>query len=357
MKGLCALMSVVFLCASSAMATTMRVDLGVTTDAAVTLELANGSKSDGTAICGGDWPTQRIGPSSTYTACFQQSDPFKDLNTNTEFNYKINDGKFILWGYTKVPFAGANVVKCQIRPSASTAEVLDSPYTCSCEFTSSGYNPKPRFKVSRKPTKQVTDRDERIRLLNEHCGAGQPECTFSSAAQSVKAATESKWVMMGAPHANCLTKPSEPHTITKSQTISWSDTIGAKVAGKFSIKVVEMTVEANYSHSITESNTYSESHTQNVPFGRVGAFYLQPGYLEISGDFFISTRESNLEIKNATFTLPLKNDYRTQSGDLVHAVFVHSTDLGDAQCKGGKASAKLALRKSGPPPAGASEMH
>jgi hypothetical protein len=125
-----------------------------------------------------------------------------------------------------------------------------------------------------------------------------------------------------------------------------------KAAGKFTIAVVEATVEANYQHTITDSFQYQESHTQYVPFGRVGAFYLQPGYLEISGDSLISTRDTNYAIKNITFELPLAQQYKPEhGGPTVVPVVLWSMDLGDANCNQGRLeSAAVSFKPGSPPP-------
>ena len=342
-----------------AMATAPRLDVGISTDADVRLQLVSSRRSEATAICGGDWAPQSVEPSSSRSGCFQQ-EGLLHVDAETEFAYKINDSKYVVWGFSKVPLVGKNELRCEIRPTGSDSNTTASPYGVTCEFKETSpqsYNPQPRFTVFRKPTTEVTDRARAIELLYGNCTGGQPHCSFVASSQKVLPAPQSTWQLWGAAQANCISKPTEPHTIGDSHTIAWTDTIGIKASGKFDVKVVEVAVEASYQHAITDSYTYTESHTQNIPYGRVGAFYLQPGYVEITGDFLISTAKENLSIKNITFDLPLGEDFHPQGGGpAVKKVVVHSMDIGDAGCTSDGPMALRSLAAGSPPPPGAVVM-
>jgi hypothetical protein len=338
---------------------TPHLDVTITTDSTVALRRQTHSETEGKVSCGGadtEAPTA-IGRSSTGSFCFQVGQ-LTHPDAETQVNYQINDSTDVLWFHSKVPFLGNNVVDCEIRKNGSDRVSTTTPFGCSVRWTAdggSGNNPKPKISVFQKPTEVVTDLAQARRLLNDNCGANQPQCTYHADKQRVVAAPRSQWRLYGSTQTNC-DSPEEPdeHEVSQKQVISWSDTFGIKGGVKFSIAVVKAEVEIEYEHSIEEAHEFQEKHIQRVPYGKTVGFYLQPGVLNIVGDFLVALPDKVYSIKDFAFDIPLSGDYQPRGGG---PRIVETNVIGmawDADCRGIQTPAP---REPGsPPPADAKRI-
>ena len=279
-------------------------------------------------------PLPGIVPSGTTLGGFGYNTPFPSLGAaELTFWYKLDGTPYQVKGYALVTVLGEPSKSCEILKGPSTVSD-DSPYICTVTFTSDKHgDPQPAWRVEKKPVTPVLDPEQQAQLLTDNCGAGQPECTYKATSQTVLQAPKSMWQIYGSPHANCNSKGGEPHVVETDHEISYENSISVKVGAKFDIKVVKAEVEVEYQHAVTESYTFKERHTQTVEFGRVGAFYLQPGYVEITGDFTIVKRDVVYAINGVTFDLPLGREVRPNNeGPVVDPMIVRSVDLGAANC-------------------------
>jgi hypothetical protein len=295
-----------------------RIDMTVSTGDA-SLTLLNHSESQDTGNCGGadTQPPSKIQPQSNADYCFQVTS-ILHADAETDFTYAIDGSPDVLWGHSKVPFTRPNTLDCQIRNKDTNQQDQKSRYTCSVEWRAdggAGENPRPHISVAQKPAVEVTDVDQARKILDNNCGAGQTQCTYKASKQQIIAAPQSQWRAYGTAQTNCDSKvePDE-HEVGQKQTISWSDTFGITGGAKFNIAIVKADVQVSYEHHIEESHEFSERHTQKVPYGKTVAFFLQPGVLDITGDFLVYTPTAVYSIKNFTFDIPLNGTYQPPGG-------------------------------------------
>ena len=279
-------------------------------------------------------PLPGIVTSGTTSGKFGYNTPFPSLGAaELTFWYKLDGTPFEVKGSALVTVVGSASKSCEILKGPSTVSD-DSPYICTVVFTSDKHgDPQPAWRVEKKPVTPVLDPTLQAQLLTENCGAGQPECTYKAKSQTVLQAPKTQWQIYGSPHSNCNSKEGEEHVVETDHSIDYENSISVKVGAKFDIKVVKAEVEVEYQHAVTEGYTFKEKHTQKVEYGRVGAFYLQPGYVEINGDFTIVKPSVVYAINDVTFDLPLGKEVRPNNdGPVVDPMIVRSVDLGAANC-------------------------
>ena len=201
--------------------------------------------------------------------------------------------------------------------------------------------------------------DDAIRLLNEHCkDAHTPLCTYKATKQEVMSAARDDWLLYGQPYGNCATEHGARYELEVKKTLEWSDSIKTSVKAGFDIEVVKGGVEVEYQHKITASYEVSQTYEMEVPFQKVGGFFIQPGYLEITGDFQLYGNDATYLIKNATIQLPLGQEYKPQGRDLViEPAIIHGMVLGDDKdCVTGATSNFKSLAPGSAPPADAVDL-
>ncbi len=294
-----------------------------------------------------------------------------NANTRIIFYYEIDtwdgstwrDTGYYIDGYAFVPLSGANVVSCTIKLRHTRQDTgTSSPYTCSVAWADSdphSTDPQPHWNIGAKPTTEVTDPTQAVDLLNRYCKAGQqnPQCTYKAASQEVMVAPKSAWQLYGQPYANCVDEKGAPYSLEVSRELSWEDSISGKVKAQFDIGVVEATVEAAYSHKIGAKYAIKQVYRTTVPYGKTVGFYIQPGYLQITGDFLLATADNIYSIKGFTMDFPLAEEYSPpQHPELkFEPAIIYTVVIGKAACPSSAAGGGGAgqLTPGSPPPAGA----
>jgi hypothetical protein len=335
-----------------------RLDVTITTDASVALRRQTHSETAGRSNCGGadtEAPVT-IGRSSTRSFCFQ-ANGLGNLDAETEVRYEINDSQDVLWFHSKVPLIGDNKLDCEIRKNQSDSLSTATPYGCSIQWMADGghgVDPRPKISVFQKSTEVVTDVAKARQLLNDNCAAHQPWCSYHADKQQVIAAPRSQWRLYGSTQTNC-DNPDEAdeHEVSQKQVISWADTFGVKTGTKFNIGLVKAEVELEYEHSIEEAHEFEERHIQHVPYGKTVGFYLQPGVLNIVGDFVVALPEKVYEIKDFAFDIPLSGDYQPRGGG---PRIVETNVIGMAWNANCELQAPAPREPGSPPPADATTM-
>ena len=294
------------------------MDMTIAAGTGLDLKLASQTTTQASTNCGGGstTPPTTVAAGESANFCFQSGSVFHP-DAETTFTYAIADSTDVLWAHSNVPLAGSNVVECQVRKNGTDKLDTRSLYACSVAWTADGghgNNPKPKVSVFAKPTAEVTDINQARKILIDNCAAGQPECTYKSAKQQIVAAPQSQWRLYGSPQTNCNSKEPDKHIVADGQTISWKDTFGIKATAKFDLKVVKAEVEGEYAHEIEEAHEFSEHHEQSVEYGTTAAFFIQPGVLDIVGDFLISTPDKVYSIKNFAFDIPISSQYNPPGG-------------------------------------------
>jgi len=116
--------------------------------------------------------------------------------------------------------------------------------------------------------------------------------------------------------------PTDPNRLfvlssNRNVQISWSDKVGGKISAKLVgdafIFKVEGTIEANYEHSITQTDSYGEGYQYTIPYNYRSALYLQHGILQVTGDFsIIADNGDRFLISNAVFRFPIQKDVKVE---------------------------------------------
>ncbi|HEY6624213.1 MAG TPA: hypothetical protein VIX85_10300, partial [Acidimicrobiales bacterium] len=227
---------------------------------------------------------------------------------------------------------------CTIKQHGNTNDVsISSPYACSVSWTDSdphSIDPQPHWSVTDKPTlvyDASTLSPGQLQTVKEQilatCGAGKPECTYDATSQGVRTTPRSEWEPLGAPDANSTDHPDKTYEVDRGWSFSWQTqwSVKAGVSLAFLEKIITAKFEASLSHSWSESQSVSEKHTQKIPYGCTGAFYVEKGEVEITGTFQIVNPSSVDIIKNFTVVFPLANDYNPPNDlPVVHIGVVHS---------------------------------
>jgi hypothetical protein len=261
--------------------------------------------------------------------------------------------------YAKVPFAGANELACTVKKKGESSPPPTSPYLCTYGWGDSNphsIDPQPHWTIAMKPTVEVTDDNTAVELLNAHCSSNQtPECSYKATSQEVQKAPKTDWLLYGQPYGNCTTKPDEPYSLGIDRSLGWQDSIQVKVSAKFSIGPVQAEVDAQYKHSVTAKYDIKQTYGTRVKYLKIVGFYIQPGYLRITGDWLVTTADAIYSIKNFTLHLPLGTEYSPPGHPELkfEPSVIYSVEVGDATCaQGGKAQPTSDLAPDSPPPDG-----
>lgn len=306
---------------------------------------------------------------NSYSFCYaslHSSLDFKDYDTGFSFNYDIlipnGSGEWVSSGYwvdgaVKVPMIGVRKIDCAVKQSGSTDPAAGAPFSCAASFTGDGNTSKPHWKVTATEV-QVIDASNSAnagraaQLIGDNCKISDtPRCAWTRTQKSSAfLADRDDWQSLTNWADSC--PPTDPNRLfvlnsTRNVQISWSDKVGGKISAKVSGDVlvykVEGTIEANFEHSITQTDSYGEGYTYTIPYNYRSALYLQHGMLEVSGDFSIITDSGRFLVKNAVFRFPLQRDVKVENrGQPVpRGVVVHV----DIPCS------QKAPSKGAPPPA------
>ena len=262
---------------------------------------------------------------------------------------------------TKVPLFGGEgdrKLECTIKQSGSTNPAVGPPFQCAVSWTGSGNDSQPHWKVTANPLEVIDASDSAnvtraAQLIGENCKEfDTPRCNWTRTEKSrVFPAPRTDWVPVSNWGDSCppLTKETVI-SVSRSAQISWSDKVGGKISvqlasDKFVVKVAA-TLEANYEHTITQTDTWTTTHQHTIPLGWRSGLYLMHGMLEATGDFSIVTDKGNrFLVKNAVFRFPLQKDVQPEGRGqpVLQGAIMHA----DQPCS------KEAPADGAPPPAGA----
>ena len=223
---------------------------------------------------------------------------------------------------TKVPLfggEGARRIECTIKKSGSTDPAVGAPFQCAVSWTGKDNDSEPHWKVTANPVEVIdaTNSDNVTRaaqLIGENCKEfDTTSCTWTRTQKSSVFLTDrDDWVQLTDWGDSCPPATKEDVlTVTRGVQISWSDQVGGKIAVKVSGKLIETSIEANYQHAVSQTNSWSQSYTHPIPLGLRQALFLQHGMVEVTGDFSIITdKGSRFLIKDAVFRFPLKKELK-----------------------------------------------
>ena len=248
-------------------------------------------------------------------------------------------------GAAKVPMCceADRKLDCTIKKSGSTNRADGAAFRCDVSWTGSGNSSEPHWKVT---TNEVTvidaansaNVDRAAELIGAYCKElDTPRCSWMRTKKSSAFVSgRDDWVPLTHWADSC--PPTDPNklfelTATRNVSISWSDKVGGKIAakasGKFLLAQVEAAIEANYEHTITQTNSYGEGYKYTIPYKYQAALFVQYGMLEVSGDFTIATETGQRYlIKNAVFRFPLAKDVKVDGrGQPIQFARVRHADL------------------------------
>jgi len=264
---------------------------------------------------------------------FHTSMDFKDYDTGFYFYYDIlvpdGGGEWRPSGYwvdgaTKVPMIGERKIDCTIKRSGSTNRADGAPFSCETSWTGEGNVSEPHWKITAKGVTEIDASqsakvEQAAQLIGANCEVRDtPRCVWTRTQKSSAfLADRNDWVSLTNWADSCPPATKEfVLNSNRSVSVSWSDKVGGKISGKIIGDVlvfkVEGTLEVNYEHSITQTDSYGEGYTYNIPLGYRSALYLQHGMLEVSGDFSIITDNDRFLVKNAVFRFPLQKDVQVE---------------------------------------------
>jgi len=277
-------------------------------------------------------------------ACFEDN---KGFDTGFFFYYDIlvpnGSGGWMPSGYWvdgagKVPMMGGRRIDCTIKRSGSTDRANGAPFSCETSWTREGNVSEPHWKITSKDTIVIDASDSAnvaraAQLIGDNCTAfDTARCNWTRTQKSSAYLPDEKdWVSLTNWADSCPPATKEfGLKFSNAKAVNWSDTFGGKISGKVKadafISSLEVTVEADYHHSIGHSDSYTEEYTYSIPLGYQAALYLQHGMLEVAGDFSIITDSDRFLVKNAVFRFPLTKDV-TVAEQRVRRGKVHHVDL------------------------------
>ena len=274
---------------------------------------------------------KQISGGSTASFCYANMENDSGYDTGFFFYYDIlvpdSSGGWIPSGYwvdgaAKVPMLGGRHLDCAIKRSGSTNPVAGAPFSCATSWTGSGNTSKPHWTIAAKDVTVIDASSSAnvaraAKLIGDNCQVfDTPRCIWTRTQKSSAFLPDrNEWQSLTNWGDSCPpTDPNRPFVLnsTRNVQVSWSDKVGGKIAAKLTGDVfvfkVEGSVEANYEHSITQTDSYGEGYTYPIPYNYRAALYLQHGMLEVSGDFSIITDTERFLIKNAVFRFPLQKD-------------------------------------------------
>jgi hypothetical protein len=209
------------------------------------------------------------------------------------------------------------------------------------------------------PLDTPDDRDAVIKVLNQYCTAGQSDaCSYTAKSQKVTSAPRDEWQLYGQTFSNCSDPKGAEFKLMVSRKLSWSDSLETTVHAQAELYgVFKAGADVAYRHDVAAEYEIAQEYTISVEYKHSAGFYIQPGYLEITGDFQLLSPDDIKVVKGFTAHLPLGNEYSPPGHPELkfEPAVVRAMDLGtDSACGPG---GTLKHPKPGtPPPAGAKNL-
>lgn len=239
------------------------------------------------------------------------------------------DSGFWVDAYAHVRYVFKNELGCSVKKDGGVTEVDWAPYACSATWAGNGQgggiNPGFTWSVSKKP-ETIIDAKQNPGGANQAvtglCTVQTTDrCVWTLVKSSVFTLPRDEWTQLTSVANSCppFTKESEL-TWSSAVSMSWSDNIGGKVATKGEIAPlgpfakVEASLEASYSHTVTQANTWTETYKITVPLNKQMAIYLAPGVVQAQGDFTLYAPDKITLVKNVIVDFPLAKEWRSPSG-------------------------------------------
>jgi hypothetical protein len=234
--------------------------------------------------------------------------------------------------YVSVPFVGANELNCTIRKKNSNDDVTKtSPYSCTVSWGDPdphSIDPQPHWTVQAKPVTTVdatTATPGAVAAAQKDildtCGLGLGTCKADTTNQTIFQVPQGPgWTIIGKPYVNGTNKP-VPYEYDDGWKLSWKDTfkVGADYDFSKTFPLVGLKISADYSHTWASEADSHLKYRMDVDPNHIGIFYLQPGYLAVTGNFTISFPDKVEFVKNITVNYPLSGPYYP-NGDIQKAI-------------------------------------
>lgn len=322
-----------------------------------------------------------VSAGNTRSFCYGSYHPpsgLTEVDTGFFFYYDISipsgKGGWMPSGYyvdaaAKVPMCceADRKIDCTIKKSGSTNPADGSPFRCDVSWTGSGNSSAPHWKVTANEVKVIdaansANAERAAQLIGDNCKEfDTARCQWTRTQKSSAFVTrQDDWVPLTHWADSCPPATREFElTATRNVQMSWSDKVGGKIAGKVIfdafIGKVEASIEANYEHTIAQTNSYGEGYKYSIPLKYQAGLYIEYGLLEVTGDFSIITDKGDrFLIKNAVFRFPLAKDVKVEGrGQPIRVARVRHVDVPcseEAPAAGARPPAKartgLVTRKS-----------
>lgn len=276
---------------------------------------------------------EKIAAGSTGESCVEA----KGANDiSQELTYRLPGTKQLFWVYVKNPFIGDRELQCGIFDPTTWKPVntTETSYTCDkrWEQDNKSKNPMPRVRLMRKNTVEVTDPVQAQKLLKENCNKNQPECVYTSVRQRVVSPPTAEWTLLDM-YANCGPDKHESaeHAWEQEKEFEGKYTVGAEGSfgyGNPAHDKIAAKIKVQFKHIWTVKDSYKVKVDQPVPYGTANLFYAGVSYLELTGDFTITTKDNVYIIKDTTYKLPLKDNWTDDHGNTVEFLQTESFGAG-----------------------------
>ena len=243
------------------------------------------------------------------------------------FYYEIysspsQDSGDYLDGYAFVPAVGKNELSCTIVNRTTEKVDPNAPYTCSTSWGDSNphsIDPQPHWVLTQKPTVVVdgeTDPVDKVKAamkdVLDTCGHGLSNCTADATNQKVfKVPEGAGWRVLGKPYVNG-TKDKVTYEYKDGWKLSWKDSLKFEAEYDFSKTFPKLgfKISSAYEH-VWGSEANSElTYRMTIEPGDIGVFFLQPGYLAVTGNFQVVYPDKVEIVKNVTINYPLSDTYK-----------------------------------------------
>jgi len=281
------------------------------------------------------------------------------------FYYEIYSGPTqdtgdYLDGYSFVPAVGKNELSCTIVSRTTGKPDVNSPYVCSVSWGDSNphsIDPQPHWVLTQKPTVVVdggTDPVDKVKAamkdVLDTCGRGLPNCTADATNQTVfKVPEGAGWRVLGKPYVNG-TKDNVEYEYKDGWRLSWKDSLKFEAEYDFSkvIPKLGLKVSTAYEHVWGSEASSGLTYRMTIQPGEIGVFFLQPGYLAVTGNFEVVYPEKVEIVKNVTINYPLSDTYKPSDavptwiydgvviGCTMPATSNEPVQSGNTVCPGGK---------------------
>ena len=223
-----------------------------------------------------------------------------------DFQFTIDDGAYVVYGYVLTPWAGDNQLRCEIRRAGTQTPARDAPYVCTAVFSQpeSFTDPRPRFIVGRKGANEVTDPATQRSLFKQLCLSKAAVCHFQTPRSEEKVVDDGKAVWLVGPFANCSTRKADlkfRHTVVRSTSSSFDVSVKGGVE-LFEFFKAEITAKLNVEWE--SSREYTSTQTVPIEPGHWGGLQLVPAVDVVTGDVEIITSTAVYVLRSVRIELP-----------------------------------------------------